>query len=891
MEFTHRLKGALIPRAVAVVGASDRSGSRGTYVWNGVMNGRRSLEAYPVNPKYKYIGVTPCWASLSELPAAIDLTVIATPAGTVMDLLKECQKLGIANVLLTPGDAALTTDRHWRATVTDFARKAGIRLIGPDSMGLMRPDIGLNVSYWPTLAEAGNIGLVSQSGAVTATILDYASRAAMGFSSVLSSGLESDVTLAEIVDFLAQDPKTEIIALHIESLRHPRAFLSAVRSAMRQKPVIVLKAGRGPNASRLIASRLAAPIGSDAAFDAMLERVGAIRCARIEEFCTTLEVFATGKNPRRGRLAVLGNGLGFAALSADAADAAGVVLAQWSAQTEHKMRNWLRSATSVTNPLVLPTDSTPEVFARALEAAVADDNVDGVIVSIAPTVLTQTPHTVQRIAKVASSTFKPVIVNWVCALPEADMRLAFRRCGLPAVNTPDLAARAFAHLAAYEELKERRMQPPAEGSQALASDLAAARLIVQEARAQREHILSEVQTAQLLSAFGIKTLRSSFAASAQDAVAAAQRIGFPVAVKLSAQGIAHKTDVGGVFLNVANEEGVRESFETIAQRVAQLAPMALFKGVFVQQMASNPNARELSMRAVTDPVLGPLISFGAGGQTGEIFSQETMGLAPLTEPMARTLIEQHVLSGSLAAFRGMPAADMQAIVGTLLRISHMLCEIPAVAEVVINPLIADDAGVVALDASVALCARAIEPDADYSHMLIAPAPSHFEDLSTRAGLMRIRSVRDDDFAALKRMYERLSQRTAYMRLHKDAKDLSEAQIIDFTQIDHDREAARVIVDNSTVSPEIHAVGRIFLSPDKSDCEFGILVEDRYQRAGFGSLLMQRLEDEARRRGVAAISGYVLKGNDAMAALMSKRGYRASDCPEDSNMLIYTLDLS
>ena len=890
MEFNHRLKSAFIPRAVAVVGASDRSGSRGTFVWNGVMNGRRALEAYPVNPKYKYIGVTPCWASLSELPAKIDLAVIATPADTVMKILKECKKLGIGNVLLTPGDGALTGDRHWRAEVAGFASAAGIRLIGPDSMGIMRPSIGLNVSYWPKLAETGNVGLLSQSGAVTATILDYASRAAMGFSTVISSGLESDVTLAEIVDFLTADPQTGIIAMHIETLRHPRAFFSAVRAAVRRKPVILLKASRGPSARRLIASRLSAPIGSEDAFDAMLARAGAVRCERIEEFCSTLEVFATGKNPRQGRLAVLANGLGFASLSADAADAAGVQLAKFSAQTEREVASVLRHATALTNPIALPSDATPEAFSTVLHSVLADNNVDGAVISLAPTVVSETPRTAQLLSQIADNSFKPVIVNWVSAQPDADMRLAFKRCRIPAINTPDLAARAFGHLADYEELRELRMQPPREGSEAFDKDLKAARVLVGEAHAAGEHILSETQTAQLLSAFGIRSLASAFVPNAEEAVAAARRIGFPVALKLSSEGVAHKTDVGGVMLNVMNEAGVKAGFEEIRRRVKELAPMALFKGVFVQQMAASPNARELSIRAITDPVLGPAVYFGAGGRTGEIFPEETIGLAPLTEPMARELISKHAAATSLKSFRGMPPVKLEALVGTLIRVSQMLCEIPAVAEVVINPLVADDEGVVALDASVSLCARPAAPDADYSHMLISPAPNVDEEITTNAGLMRIRSVRADDFAPMKRLFSRLSQRTAYMRFHKDAAEITDAEILDFTQIDHDREAARVIVDNSLVGPEMHGIGSIYLAPDSKAAEFGILIEDRYQRSGFASLLMQRLEDEARRRKARTISGYVLKGNDPMAALMSKRGYSAVDCPEDANMLIYTLEL-
>lgn len=894
MQLFNRLQSAFIPKAVAVVGASDRVGSRGTYVWNGVMNGRRALEAYPVNPKYKYIGVTPCWASLSELPTQIDLAVIATPAKSVMGLLKECAKLGIPNVLLTPGDEALTGDRHWRAEVTEFARRSKIRLIGPDSMGIMRPSIGLNVSYWPQLADCGSIGLLSQSGAVMATILTYAAHSSMGFSSVISSGLESDVKLAEIVDFLADDPKTGIIALHIETLRHPRAFYSAVRMASRRKPVIVLKAGRCPSSARLIAGRLSAAVGSEAAFDAMLERAGAIRCDRIEEFCSTLEVFAAGKNPREGRLAVIANGLGFAALAADACDACNVRLADLSAQTERALRPILRSSSALMNPVALGSDATPEAFSAVLEQVVADDQVDGAVIALAPSPLTESEHTVELIARIADNTFKPVIVNWLSDIANDTMLRAFKRCRLPVISTPELTARAFAHLARYEALKRERERAPLEGSEDFSWDRNAAAVLVEQAKKAQQFHLSESETAKLLAAFGIRTLSASFAETAQDAVDCARRIGFPVAVKVAADGIAHKTDVGGVVLNVAGESQVTAAFHLVADRLKKHAPMALFKGVFVQKMADRQNARELMIRAATDPILGPAVYFGAGGRTGDIFGEETIALAPLSEPIAHDLIERHRARVSLEVFRGLPAVKHGDIVETLMRVSRMMCEVPAVSEVTINPLIADDKGVIALDASVALCARSSVPEPDYPHMLICPSPAACdEEIETRSGAMRIRSIRADDVAPLKRLLSRLSQRTAYMRLHKKADEVTHTELIDFTHINHDREAARVVTDTSREAPEMHAVGRIFLHHAPDGClvaEFGILVEDSFQHAGLGSVLMQRLEDESRRRGAARIEGYVLKGNDAMAALMSKRGYRASDCPQDANMLIYSLPL-
>ena len=893
MDIQHSLSSAFNPKAVAVVGASDRPGSRGTYVWSGVMNGRRIHEAYPVNPKYKYIGVTSCWPSLSEVPAKIDLAVLATPTSKIEGLLKECRKLGIPNVLITPGDEELTADRRWRERIAALAREAGIRLIGPDSMGIMRPSIGLNVSYWPRLAQSGNIGLLCQSGAVTASVLEYASRCGIGFSTVISSGLESEVTLAEMLDFLAADPQTEIIALHVEALRHPRSFFSALRSAVRQKPVIVLKAGRGGGARRLAGSRLAAAAGDEAAFDAALSRAGAIRCDRLEEFITTLDVFRTGKNPRLGRLAMLTTGLGFALLTADAADANKVQAAELAPETEKALAKICNTKATVSNPLAIAADADPEYFAQALEACLADDNVDGVLITLSPTAANATPRTAQLLSNAAQDSFKPVIICWPAPFAQDMMREAFKRCRLPCIDTPDLGVTAFANLARYEALKAQHLTPPSETVTAARVDLEQARGLVRKAKAAGRHILTEKETAELLQSAGIASLACLFAATEDEAAAAARRIGYPVAVKVSAEGIAHKTDTGGVLLNLMSDAAVREAFGTVRGRCAERAPMALFHGVFVQKMATSERLREVSVRAFTDPVLGACIRFAAGGRTGEIFTESTVEPVPLTEPLARAMIRRHPLYKGLGEFRGLAPIHEDALVAVLLKLSALMCEIPALAEIAVNPLMIDDKQALCLDASVSLCARAERPDARYSHMLWAPASlAQGEEFASRSGLMRVRAIRPEDFAAEKRLLSRLSQQSAYLRFHKNAADVTDNEIIAFTDFDRDREAAFVITDAgaSIERPDIHAVARLTLAPNSERAEFGILVEDKFQRAGFGSMLMRTLEAEARSRGAKLLSGWVIKGNDAMAGLMSRRGYRASDCPQDPTMLIYSLEL-
>lgn len=888
MTFSHHLHDAFIPHSVAVVGADIEAHRRGTTIWNGVMNSRPLIEAYPVNPNYHVLGHSPCWASLKELPAPVDLAVIATASNQVADVLKECADVGIGHALIPPGDPALTADRHWREQLVNLARAHGIRLIGPDSTGIMRPEIGLNISSWPELPEIGRVALLCQSGAVTATVLDYSKRCAFGFSSVITTGLESDVSLAETLDFLSADPQTDTIALHIETLRNPRAFYSALKAAARNKPVIILKAGRGPNASRLIASRTGTLSSDDSVFDALLERTGAIRCDRIEEFCSTIEVFSTQKQPRSGRLAILANGMGFCALACDAADANGLPLARLSHWTSTQLGAMLQSKLTAHNPVDIGPDANPEQFGQALSLLLNDDQVDALCVHLTPSTAVNSPATIDAIGRAAARTFKPVIVTWVSETIPETIRLRLKRNGLPALLTPDLCAKAFANLLRYEKQRALRLAEPTSGSEPHNIDLEPARRHIDHVRAQELHRLPQESAHALLRQAGIETLPGRLTHSPAHCLQAAREIGYPVALKVSADGVAHKTDIGGVLLDIRTDQDVLKGYETIQANCARLAPLAAFKGVFVHKMADRPFAREFQITVATDPTLGPSLRIGSGGRTGELFDDLCIGLPPLNEPLVHHLVNQTRIGRSLHSYRDLPDVDLKALTDSILKVSHLVCEMPCLAELTINPLLVDESGCVAVDVQVALNAKPTAPDRRHSHLVIAPTPHHIErTFESRIGSMRLRSIRPDDYAALKNLLTRISQRSAYLRFHKEAADVTHNELIDFTQIDNDREAAHVI-ENADNPGFIRAVARFAYNPGIDVAEFGILVEDDCQCLGFGSRLMRSIEQEARDRGIKRMVGYILKGNDGMAALMRRRGFIPGPCAHDDNMLTYTL---
>ncbi len=880
MDFSHPLKSAFIPRSVAVVGASDRKGSRGTLIWTGVMNSHRILQAYPVNPKYKYIGLTPCWAKLSELPEKVDLVVIATPTSTVQQILRQCASLGIQNVLITPGDDALTSDRLWRRKIAKFCQTNGIRLIGPGSLGLIRPQIGLNVSYWPTLPRIGHVGLICQSSSVAAAVLDYASRATFGFSSVLTAGAESDVTLAQMLDFLADDPDTEVIAMHIETLVHPRAFFSALRAASRTKPVIVLKTGRGAFSARLIASRYAMPACDDGAFDAMLERTACIRCDRVEDFCASLDLFSTHKDAGNGNLALVANGLGFAALAADATQAGNVSLAALSDATSSDLNKLTGQESLLTNPVDLGFEATPALFSRVVKLLLADKAVDAVLLALSPTATTDISSLILALEEPLCESFKPIIFVWTgAALTQAE-RDAFSRLHVPVLGSIDSAVRAYRHLFERKKARELTLRAPKAGSEAARHDFGVVRDIIEEAHNQKRNRLTPEQCERLLHAISIPSAKGSLVTSAADAVAVAKNLDGPVALKICAEGLEQRSRIGGIILNSTD---VAKDFTYLKRLCAKAAPLASFTGILVQKMSERPNARELKLSLTRDPVLGPVLALSAGGKIGELFPQKEMALAPLTEPLARNMVEKSVVYSALESFRGQPKVDIDALVNAILEVSRLATEIPAITELEINPLIADELGVLALDTTAGFSPNALASDETHSHMLISPAPNFTFTIDSK---LQVRTLRADDVEALKAFAGRLSEKTAFLRLQKRASEITDEEYIRYTQLDYDRERAFVLVDSNRADAQIHAVARFVIKPELKTAEFGLVIEDAFQRRGLGTKLMKILLSEATKLGAQSLFGVVLIENEAMKKLLTKLKFIPEAVPNNNDIRIY-----
>ena len=893
MLFSHYLQGALVPRSVALIGASSRSGALGTYVLDNLVGGGFKGQIYPVNPKYPELAGRTCYARVADLPQAPDLVVVVTPPRTVPDLIDDCAARGARAVLVISSGFADAGDagRQLHEEAVARARAQGVRLLGPHCLGIMRPDIGLNATYARTAAQPGSVALVSQSAAIVAALLDFSQTAGFGFSSVISTGAGSDVEFSEILDFLAIDGATRSIILYVEGVHDARSFLSSVRAAASVKPVVVLKVGRHLEGSKAGMSHTGALVGDDAVFDAALRRAGAIRVDNYFDMLSAAEVLAAGRFPRPdpgNRLAIITNGDGPGVLAADVAARNEVALAGLSADTVAALDQLLPVTWSRGNPVDVMRDADAERYAKACERVLADPGNDGVLVLFAPTLALGAEDTARALLPIAQASDKPVISAWLGGDDARRGRAIFDAAGMATASSPERGVEAFSYLSKFVRGRQMRLQVPPPQVAEFETEAAEARRIIERASGAGHATLDERASKALLAAFGIDTARTRLAATAEEAAALADEIGYPVALKVAASGILHKTDVGGVILSVMNAREVAHGFDLIRSRCAERAPGAKFNGVLVQQMIMRPNGRELLVGLARDQAFGPVISFGMGGIAVEVLRDAAVALPPLNRFLARDLISRTRVARMLESFRGKPAVDIEVLIDVLLKVSDIACELPCVQELDINPLLVDENGAIALDARVVLGDGPLAPDATFSHLAIHPYPKALARTHRLRGdeTVLLRPIRPEDAQAEKRFISRLSPETMYLRFHAPLRELTTERLVRFTQIDYDREIAFVAIDATGGQEEIRGVARYTRMPDGFSCEFGIVIEDAWQGRGLGHALMTAIEETARSRGLTEIIGYVLKDNDGMDKLMRGRGYVPSRAPDDEGVRRY-----
>ncbi len=882
----HHLKPLFAPKSVAVFGASDRADSVGQIVFQNMLQSGYQGALYPVNPKHKKIQGVKAFASLAQIEEPVELAVIATPASTVPDIIEQCGKHQVrAAVIITAGfgetgEAGKVLERQ----VLETAQHYGVRLIGPNCLGVMRPDIGLNATFNKGSANVGNLAFVSQSGALCTAILDWAQTNDVGFSSVVSLGSSLDVDFGEILDYLISDTKTQSILLYIEGIRDARSFMSGIRAAARIKPVILVKVGRHAVASRAAMSHTASLVGSDDAFDAAVRRAGVVRVQTITQLFSAAKALSCGFHPTGNRLAIVTNGGGPGVMATDCAADLGLEMAELSSETLEKLNQALPATWSHGNPVDIIGDAQADRYQHAVQACMEDPGVDGVLTILTPQAMTKPLEAANAVIELSSRYSKPFLACWMGGAQVDSSRAAFNRARKPSFRTPEPAVEVFSYLSAYYQNQKLLMQMPGPLSHHLEPDVEGARMVIEGALQERRKILSEMESKALLSAFHIPVAQTLVAHSPNEALLIAQQLGFPVAMKVNSPDITHKTDAGGVMLNLANAQAVRAAYHEIIENLQRNRPEARMDGISIEPMIVKPNGRELMVGVTNDPIFGPLITFGAGGTTVEVMGDRSVTLPPLNAFLVKDLIQGTHVAKMLGAFRHMPPADMLALESVLLRVSEMVCELPMLMEMDINPLILDESGVLAADARVVVELR--QPSADrYAHMAIYPYPTHLVSnwqLADGTDLV-IRPIRPEDAAIEQAFVRNLSEEARYFRFMNSVQELSEAMLVRFTQIDYSREMALVAVAEESGQEVELGVTRFAINPDGESCDFALVIADRMRGKGLGNKLMTALMDAARSKGLKVMEGEVLKSNTSMLKLMQRLNFSIEASPDDDSV--------
>ena len=818
--------------------------------------------------------------------ARASLALIAIPgAGAVRALEHAASARARTAILYEPDETHV-------AELTAIASRHGIHLLGPGSSGLQRPHLKLNACVAGALQREGSLALVSQSGALTAAMLDWAESNAVHFSAIVATGRSAVLDLADILDFLAQDGRTQSIIVYMEGIRSGRRFMSALRAAARAKPVMVLKAGRRDRGRHAALTHSGTMVGGDDVFDAALKRAGAVRVDSFVQLFSAAKCLASRYRPVGNRLGVIGNGGGPGVLAADYAYLRGIDIPSLSAETLAQLREKLPRAPSLENPVDIGEQATAADFVAAAEVLAASPDIDGVLVVVTPKPGIDT----DAIARAATTSLpamkKPLIGCWMGETRVRETRRKINEAGLPVFRLPEAAVDAFANIASFYRNQQMLMQTPPPlnvGGLDDAPDVAGARAVIDAVLGAGREVLTETESKELLSTFRIPVSPTEVAHTADEALAIAQRVGFPVVIKINSPDIAHKSDVGGVMLNVRTAQQVRTVFADMMEEVARRAPDAKVDGVSVQRMVTKRNGRELYVGMTTDELFGPVITFGAGGTMIEVIDDRSVALPPLNRFLARRMIERARSAAVLGEWRGMPKVQIEALEYLLLRVSEMICELPQLQELDINPVIIDEDGAAVVDARAVvrkITSTAGAPYVPYAHMAILPYPNLLNrEFTTRGGVRcLLRAIRPEDADALQRFVRDLSQEARYFRFLSTLAELSPSMLARFTQIDYDREMAIVaVILDDTGSDRIIGVARYLLNPDAVTSEFALVVADEHQGQGIGSALMKRICEIARERGLKAVIGLVLANNSDMLALMKRLGFVEHHDPDDSDL--------
>ncbi len=889
----HYLEHLFSPQAIAVFGASDNPESVGTCVYRNLLHGGFKGPVYPINPKYKALGETRCFADIHAVNAPVDMVVVATPAATVPDILRQCGEHNVrAAIVLSAGFTNSNGEPcPLQQELLQQARQHNIRLIGPNCLGLIRPRAGLNATFSHNTALRGNLALISQSGALCTAILDWAANRNIGFSAVVSLGDATDIDFGSILDYFALDDETNGIILYIEGIRDARGFMSGLRSAARIKPVVALKVGRHSASARAALSHTGALVGADDVFDAALQRAGVVRVHNINQLFATVQLLANQHRVSGNRLVIVTNGGGPGIMATDRALDLGIELAQLTPDTLKQLDAGMPAHWSHGNPVDVLGDAPPERYEHAVAICLKDPGVDGVLVLLTPQAMTH-PHAVaERIVKLQQSARKSILTCWMGHEQIDSSRQLFAQHKIPTFTTPENAVEAFGYLVEYYHNQQLLLQVPGPVKKTSEPDVDGARMIVDAALGEQRNLLSRREANAILSAFGIPVMPVADCRTPNEALIAAESARFPVAMKINSPDISHKTDVDGVRLNINNAQAVRTTFRELIDNVQAARPQARIDGVTVEPMYRKPHGRELMAGVIRDPVFGPVITFGAGGTMLEFIRDRATALPPLNTLIIDNLISRTRVAKLLGQFRNQPPVNKGAIIQILRHLSELVCELPQIRELDINPFVVNEEGAIVLDARIVIDHPRGGLDR-YAHMAIHPYPAH---LSTNWQLadgtdILIRPIRPEDAGIETAFIARLSAESKYFRFMQALHELTPQMLVRFTQIDYDREMALIAVTQETAEEKEIAVARYIINPDGTSCEFAIVVADEWTKKGIGSQLLRQLMHIAKIRSLRTIEGEVLASNRPMLEMAGNLGFTILPRSTDPNVLLVSKEL-
>ena len=888
------------PGSVAVIGATSRPGTVGHAVLENLLHGKSQRKVYAVNAKHPEVLGLKTYANVRDIPGHVDLAIVATPAATVPQIIGECVDAGVKSaIVLSAGFRERGAEgAALEQQIQEQLRRGSMALIGPNCLGVMNPALGLNATFVKDAPKAGSVAFLSQSGALLVAILDWSAREQVGFSGIVSTGSMLDVGWGDLIYYFGDDPHTKSILIYMESVGDARSFLSAAREVALTKPIIVIKAGRSEAASRAAASHTGALTGSDEVLEAAFRRSGVLRVHSIADLFYMAEVLGRQPRPKGPRLTILTNAGGPAVLATDALVANGGELAELSPDSLKKLDEFLPAHWSHNNPIDVLADTDSERYARALEIASQDPNSDGLLVVLVPQAMAD-PLRVAESMKAYAKSGKPVLASWMGGKSVEAGEAVLNSAGIPTFPYPDTAARAFTYMWRYTYNLRGLYETPA---LAEPSEENAARKqveqFIQNARSHGRVLLNELESKQLLSLYGIPTVETRAAASEDEAAAIATQLGFPVVLKLLSETITHKTDVGGVKLNLRDEAAVRAAYRSIQSSVAEKGGLKQFSGVTFSGVTVQPMVKfdgyDLILGSSVDPQFGPVILFGSGGLLVDVYGDHALALPPLNTTLAQRMMEQTRIFAALRGVRGRKPVNIVALESLLVRFSQFVLEQRWIKEIDINPLLASPERLLALDARIVLHGPDVTLD-QLPKPAIRPYPSQYVSPWTMkdGNQVIIRPIRPEDEPLMVKFHETLSDRSVYLRYFCSlslSRRVAHERLLRICFGDYDREMV-LVAERTDAGGErqIIGVGRMNKLHSRNEAEVAALVTDQYQRMGLGHELLRRVVQIARDEKVDLATAEMLPDNIAMQAVFRRLGFTIR-ADEDLTSLRATMDL-